>query len=294
MKFHNIGLITKIFTHEVLETLKTLIAFLQSKQLNVFLETKTAKHLTNTQLPVFSDDQLGSSCELLIIVGGDGSLLSAARIAVAHNTPVVGINRGRLGFLTDIKPNQIQEKITAILEGNYHEENRFFLEARIACKDAPKKHCIALNEISLTQGNCTKMIEFEVYIDDKFVCTERSDGMIISTPTGSTAYALSGGGPILHPTLNAIVLVPIFSHTLSSRPIVIDGDKCIKIVISENTPGNPRISCDSQNYFNISPCGSVSINKFSKYLRLLHPMDYDYFETLRSKLGWGRKLPEPE
>ena len=284
--FQTIGLISKLHHPEVTETLSAVINHLQSKQLNIVLEEKTAKTVPDCALPVVSREQLGKDCDLLIVVGGDGSLLNVAQTAAMYDVPILGVNRGSLGFLTDIKPAEFNNKIDSILSGEYIEEKRFLLESSADDQCS----CSALNEVMLVRGDTSKMIEFEIYIDDVFMCSQRSDGVIIATPTGSTAYALSGGGPILHPNLDAIVMVPMCPHTLSSRPIVLEGDRCIRVVIAESTKISPRISCDNQSCIDIKPGSQINIRKMDKPLRLIHAPGYDYFETLRSKLHWGREL----
>jgi NAD+ kinase len=222
-------------------------------------------------------------------VGGDGSLLHAAQTIVNDEIPVLGINRGRLGFLTDILPTELH-KIKAILEGAFLLEKRFLLTATVEYGGEVLGQSDALNEVALIPDSVPHMNEFEIYINDKFVCSQDSDGVIIATPTGSTAYALSGGGPILHPQLDAFVIVPMFPHTLSLRPIVIEGNNRVTIVISPNNTATPRITCDSQLFINTPPGSHITIKKKNQHLHLIHPVAYDYYETLRSKLHWGRKL----
>jgi len=203
--------------------------------------------------------------------------------------PILGINRGSLGFLTDILPSQL-EKIKAILEGKFILEKRFLLTATVTSNNKIISQDDALNEVALIPDAIPHMIEFEIYIDKQFVCSQNSDGLIIATPTGSTAYALSGGGPILHPQLDAIVLVPMFPHSLNNRPIVVQGQCEISIIVSPNNDTSPRLSCDGRAYLNAEPGSEITIRKKPKTLHLIHPLDYSYYETLRSKLHWGKKL----
>ena len=289
-QFENIGLIGKNQCQGTLELILTIIKLLETKNITIILEEETAKLLNNKQHATLPHSQIGKNCDLIIVIGGDGSLLRAARSAVSYNTPIVGVNRGSLGFLTDIKPNEIDKKLKDILDGNYQEERRFLLEAYNVHKNSKQKSCHALNEITIVTGHSVKMIEFEIYIDDVFMSSQRSDGIIIATPTGSTAYSLSAGGPILHPNLNAIVMVPMFSHTLSNRPIVINAEQHIKIVLADNIEHPPQISGDNQSYLKTAPGDSILIQKMPQSLRLIHPTDYDYFEALRSKLHWGKNL----
>ncbi len=287
--FKSIGIIGRVRNSGVKETLRALIDYLQKLDLQIYIEEETAETLDGTLLPILSREKLGNHCDLLIVVGGDGSLLHAAHIAVNQDLPVLGINRGSLGFLTDILPAELN-KIEAILRGEYTIEKRFLLTTSIEIHGNNIGQDDALNEVAIIPDAIPHMIEFEIYIDEQFVCSQNSDGLIIATPTGSTAYALSGGGPILHPQLDAIVLVPMFPHSLSSRPIVVEGNRRINIIISPNNMTSPRLSCDGRAYIN-TPSGShITIRKKPLQLHLIHPIDYDYYEALRSKLHWGKKL----
>ncbi len=287
--FKIIGIIGRVRNPGVKETLRALINHLLSLKHEFLIEAETAEALHDPNLPIISRDQLGKRCQLLIVVGGDGSLLNAAHAIVNDGIPILGINRGSLGFLTDIRPTDL-EKIKTILAGKYTLEKRFLLTSSIKFNDQIMGEGDALNEVALIPDAVPHMLEFEIYIDNEFVCSQNSDGLIIATPTGSTAYALSGGGPILHPQLDAIVLVPMFPHTLSNRPIVIEGNRHINIIVSPNNITMPRLSCDAQGYIKVPPGSNISIRKKREPLHLVHPLDYNYFETLRSKLHWGKKL----
>ncbi len=284
--FQTIGIIGRVRNDGVKETLKSLIDHLLKLKLEVILDTDTAKALDNPPLSTLSGQKLDDKADLIIVVGGDGSLLHAIHSLGEHKKPILGINRGSLGFLTDIHPTEF-EKIDAILKGEYTVEKRFLLTSSLG-----KEH--ALNEIAMIPDAIPHMIEFEIYIDKKFVCSQHSDGLIVATPTGSTAYALSGGGPILHPQLDAIVIVPMFPHTLTSRPLVVNGNQAITVVVSPNNKTSPRLSCDGRAYLPIPAGSEITIQKKSEPLHLIHPLDYDYYKTLRSKLHWGRKLQYTE
>lgn len=288
-QFKVIGVFGRVNHHLVTTTLKTLISYLQTLQLEILVDTETAEALNDHSLTHISRSELGRRCDLLIVVGGDGSLLHATHTIVNDEVPVLGINRGRLGFLTDILPTDLK-KIKAILDGEYRLEKRFLLTASVEHHGKILGYGNALNEIALIPDSVPHMNEFEIYINDQFVCSQNSDGVIVATPTGSTAYALSGGGPILHPGLDAIVIVPMFPHTLSLRPIVIEGSNRITIAISENNTATPRLTCDSQTFINTPPGSIINIQKKPQHLHLIHPLDYDYYASLRSKLHWGRKL----
>lgn len=287
--FKRIGLIAKQRAHSrIKDTLENLCQFLLHHKKQITVETETLQFLPNSNFPTATINDLGKYCDLMIVVGGDGSLLHATRAALPHDVPMIGINRGRLGFLTDIRPNEINTLLAAVLEGEYIEETRFLLDARIFHDKNVLTSDMALNDVVLTPGDVSHMIEFEIFINDEFVLNQRADGIIVATPTGSTAYALSGGGPIIHPQLNAIVLVPMFPHTLSSRPIVIDSTSKINIIVSKTNESPCHLSCDGQSFVLVDPGDSIHIEKKRQKLRLIHPVNYQYFETLRDKLHWSK------
>ncbi|MBA3537090.1 MAG: NAD(+) kinase [Tatlockia sp.] len=272
----------------VTETLNRLIEFLQSQKIETFLDIDTAMSFP-INLPILDREKMDKKHDLIVVVGGDGSMLSAARMAIMVNLPVIGINRGRLGFLTDISPQNIESQLLAVLKGEYQEELRFLLNTRIHDGHTTYFESNSLNDVVLGRGEETHLIEFDVIINQQFVCHYRSDGLILSTPTGSTAYSLSAGGPIMHPQLNAIVLVPMFTHSLSSRPLVVDGEAKIDLKISISNEHNLQVSCDGHESRMVKAGQLVSIQKNSNQLRLLHPLDYHYYDTLRIKLGWESK-----
>lgn len=257
----------------VAETLKRLTEFLQAKAINHVLYS-----------PELAMEGEG---DLMIVVGGDGSLLSGARFAVEQSIPVIGINRGRLGFLTDISPNHFETSLQQVLSGEYREEQRFLLKLQVSNEDRISYTADALNDVVLARGHLMHLVMFDVHINQQFVGHYRSDGLIISTPTGSTAYALSAGGPILHPEMNAMVIVPMFSHSLSSRPLVVDGNSMIEVFVSQHNDHALQVSCDGQTSYTVKPGYKLTITQKSQRLRLLHPLDYHYYDTLRIKLGWG-------
>lgn len=283
--FSHIALIGRVGKN-ISDTLIAVKEYILSKKILLSIEENTAEMMQETDLPTFNDHQVPKECDLMIVVGGDGSLLNAAHCALPTDIPVLGINRGRLGFLTDIHPHELS-KIGEVLSGEYLAEERFLLSA-INLDETSQSHLgIALNEVVLLPGDSAQLIEFAIHINDQFVCQLRADGLIVTTPTGSTAYALSGGGPILHPHLNAICLVPMMPHTLSNRPIVVDGNAKIELHILENESA-PAVSCDGQPRLPISLGSKITIKKNTKTLQLIHPKNYTYFETLREKLGWHR------
>lgn len=287
ISFSKIGIIGKHTNPEVHSTIASLVTFLQARGLEIIMETQCSLSMPDLFVKTAKREELGALCDLIVVVGGDGSLLDAARAVVDSGVPVVGVNRGRRGFLTDISPQALTQSLEPILAGKFQEEHRFLLQMTLYRNDQIIEQNIALNDVVLYSGDIARMIEFEVIIDKLVVYRQRSDGLITSTPTGSTAYALSGGGPILHPTLDAIALVPMHPPMLTSRPIVVDSQSTIEIHIMPDNLLNPRLSCDGQVHFNALPNDRIIISRKAKELRLLHPTDYDYYHTLRTKLGWS-------
>ena len=286
-QFQRIAVIAKPdVAGKLVSPLRHLRDLLAARQLTMLPDERTA---TLLELGLgLSLDELGRQCDLAIVVGGDGTLLSAARQLADHKIPLLGVNLGRLGFLVDITPDDIGRCVAAVLDGEYEEDQRFLLSAQVGNR-APS---LAFNDVVLHKWNIARMIEFETWIDGRFVYTQRSDGLIISTPTGSTAYALSGGGPLLTPGLDAIALVPICPHTLSNRPIVIDAASEIEISVCGHTdPQDVRITCDGATSLTIGEGEKLKVNRHRTRVRLLHPVGHDHFDVLRAKLGWG-ELPK--
>lgn len=287
MSFSTIGLMGKPGNPEVKSTFHYLIEVLTEANYTPKVDEACHSLIDDLKnIEILPANQLAKSCDLIIVVGGDGSLLNAARAVVDTQIPVIGVNRGRKGFLTDISPQALGQYLIPMLQGQHLEEQRFLLQAKVLRKNKVVAENIALNDAVVYSGHVARMIELEVTIDKAFVYRERSDGLIICTPTGSTAYALSGGGPILYPTLDAVALVPMHPHTLSSRPIVVDSQSTIEVYVTEENQFNPRLSWDGQVHADVQPHDRVVIERYHKPLKLLHPQDYDYFQTLRSKLGW--------
>ncbi len=285
--FRNIGLIGRPDKSSVIETLSLIHDHLLGLGLHPVFDTQTARLVDYPNTQTVSRNLLGEVVDLVIVVGGDGSLLHAARALVKYNTPVIGINRGRLGFLTDIKPTEVTYKLDQVLQGHFLLDRRFLLEMEVRSQGEKIYDAIALNDVVLHSGRSVHMIDFELNIDGQYVYRQHSDGLIVSTPTGSTAYALSGGGPILHPSMDAIALVPMHPHTLSSRPIVVSGHSEIKINIRENRV-LPMVSADGQNSISLNIGDSLHIRKHPFKLNLLHPPGYDFYMACRTKLGWNQ------
>lgn len=290
--FKTVGIIGKHGDPHAGGTLNELIRYLKTHQIQVLLDEISLE--TTADLAegdgIADRPTLGKRCDLVIVVGGDGTLLNAARSLVDYEVPLLGINLGRLGFLADVTPSDLTKTLDQIFAGNYQEEQRTLLHARILRDGKQINESAAFNDVVVHTCNVARMIEFEVHIGGQFVNVTRSDGMIVSTPTGSTAYALSGGGPILHPSLNALVLVPICPHTMSYRPIVVDADSTIEIVVSENNQARAQCSCDGQIDLGLKNGDRVIIEKKTNPIRLIHPAEYNYYSILRAKLHWGKRL----
>lgn len=289
-EFKRIGLVGRQGHTGTADSLARVLAVLQQRQLEIVLDEKTASLLPDRQFTIHSREQLCAECDLVIVIGGDGSMLSVARIVASHHVPVIGINRGRLGFLTDILPEEIEDRLAAVLDGAYTEETRFLLEFEVRRDNELLSGGCALNDVVLHPGTAAQMIEFELFIDDQFVNSQQADGLIVATPTGSTAYSLSAGGPIMHPSLDAVVVVPMYPHTLSSRPLVVGAQSGIRIVVVEQRGLLPLVSCDGAVKFTTQPGDEIIIRKKVGPLRLIHPLDHNYYQTCRSKLGWGNRL----
>jgi len=282
--FNTIGILAKQHDPRIKHTLQNLVKFLQQQGLQIRVDRNSAEFL---DIQASSDQQLIESIDLAIVVGGDGTLLRAGRLLAAHNIPVVGVNLGRLGFLVDVSPDEMSGLLSQILAGHYTEESRFILAAQVYRGQELIGEGDAVNDIVIHVRNEIRMIEFTTHINQTFVNTQRADGIVISTPTGSTAYSLSGGGPILHPELEAIVLVPICPHTLNNRPIVINSKDTIEISLCKQRNTDARISFDGQSNINLRPADHMIIQRKSYSLRLLHPKNYDYYHILRAKLRWS-------
>ncbi len=289
-RFQNIGVVARLRQSEVIDSLHRLVAFLKADGRTVFAETLTAASLDDPAIQTISRRSVEGTVDLVIVVGGDGSMLGAARALADLNVPLLGLNRGRLGFLTDIHPDDMELSVGKVLAGEFFDTERFLLEMVVERNGEEIGDGLALNDFVLHPGKSVRMMELELYIDGQFVYSQRSDGLIVSTPTGSTAYALSAGGPIMTPSLNAIVLVPMNAHTLASRPIVISGESKLEILVGTRNELHPLVSCDGQIDVATEPGDVIRIKRKERPVRLIHPVDHNFYETCRNKLGWGKRL----
>lgn len=286
-RFPKVGLIGKYADPNVSDTLQTLIGFLQTRDCQVFLDADSANPAPSGEIRTVTREELASACDLVIVVGGDGTMLNAARSVADAEVPLVGINLGRLGFLADVSPDDMTRELDQILKGEFLDEDRTMLQARVARNGETLFESEALNDVVVHKRDIARMIELKVHIDGKLLNNQRSDGLIVATPTGSTAYALSGGGPLLNPSLNAFVLVPICPHSLNNRPFVFNDESTIEIVVSDSGRNQAQLTCDGQVNYCLETNDRVLVSRKPKRLRLIHPGKYDYFEILRAKMHWG-------
>ncbi|MEO8101687.1 MAG: NAD(+) kinase [Betaproteobacteria bacterium] len=289
-QFKTVAIVAKPDGQGVASPLNTLIALLKRRGIGVRLDARTAEFATVPPDKVTARehlDELIEGADLAIAVGGDGTMLGVSRIAARHGVPLIGVNLGHLGFLTDISADGAADVLSDLLDGNFHEEKRILLEAEIIRDHQSVFRSVALNDVVVSRGAMGTMIEFAVEVNGEFVYSARADGLIIATPTGSTAYALSSGGPILQPGLPAISLVPISPHTLSNRPIAISSTSEVRVKLLHGV--NARVNFDVQSYFDPATDDVVVVRAHTKPLRLLHPLGYSYFAMLRTKLHWNER-----
>jgi NAD+ kinase len=285
-EFRIIALVGKYQSADVAEALVRMMNFLRDRGAEVWLEAGTARAIgLHGGARVVTFDEIGDGADLVIVMGGDGTMLTAARNLAGHTLPLVGVNQGRLGFLTDVSHDEMFERIGDILDGRYLRERRSLLEAEVWRFGERVFNTTALNDIVLSRGEFGRMIEFELHVDGEYIYSQRSDGMIISTPTGSTAYALSANGPILHPRLAGIVLVPLCPHALTYRPLALAQESSVELVILGVREG--VIYCDGQTLFEAREGDSLKVGRSQQGVTLLHPEGYSYFAVLREKLHWS-------
>ena len=285
--FKTVALIGKYKSPEIAEPLLKLARFLEERHVKVLLDRLTASHIGGCPYPVLRLEDLGQQADLAIVIGGDGTMLNIARTFAPYNVALVGINQGRLGFLTDISIDTMFETIGAILDGKFVAEDRMLLASEIFSGGERVFEVLAFNDVVISKGIKGSMMEFELRIDGQFIYSQRSDGLIVATPTGSTAYALSSGGPIVHPSLNLMTLVPVCPHTLSNRPIVIGSDCTIEIIV--HGADDPHAHFDSHSHFDLREGDRIVVRRYPHAISLLHPLGHSYYGMLREKLNWNRE-----
>lgn len=287
-QFKQIALIGKYKSPEIAEPLLKLAVFLEQRGVQVMLDALTAAHVGKNRHEVLPLERIGERAELAVVIGGDGTMLNIARTFAPYDVALVGVNQGRLGFLTDLSMETMFESIGSILDGRFVAERRMLLESEVLSADRPVRKVLAFNDVAVNKGAEGSLIEIEVRIDGRFVYNLRSDGLIVASPTGSTAYALSSGGPILHPSLDVIALVPVSPHTLSNRPIVVGGTSVIEIIVHRGA--DARVHFDSHSHHELKERDRVVVRRCPHQIRLLHPLDHNYYHMLREKLHWSETL----
>lgn len=291
-EFHTIGIIGKYGNTDISYALEQVLKTLAQFDCKLIFDAETIgaqPYSQNKSLTLVSRKTLAAQSDLLITIGGDGTFLDSGRSIIDAEKPIVGVNVGRLGFLTDISPDEVDTKLVSVLSGSYLFEARAVLHTSVVRDKKIIAESIAINDAVIHKNNVSRMIELDVYIDNQFLSSYRADGLIISTPTGSTAYALSSGGPILQSSLEAVVIVPVSPHTLTQRPIVIDANTEQEIVVSEQNSTSLQLTVDGQQQTDLQ-CGDVvKIKSHQQKLRILHPQGYENLRRLRKKLGWGNE-----
>ena len=290
-EFNVVAIVARRLTDRILESITKIDSLLNEIGIQTLLEEKVLSALKlNRGDGVVTRAELGGVADLVIVVGGDGSILGVSRDLAGSGVPVVGVNRGSLGFLAAIAPGDIEEKFEQILSGDYSIEDHFLLEAQVFRDDVLVSSSTALNDVVVNPSSMSRMMEFDLLVNEEFVYNQRSDGIIVASPTGSTAYSLSAGGPIMHPRLDAVVVVPMFPHTLTSRPLVVSGDSTVMVRIIDAAEGAPQLSCDSQINLPLEVGDVVKVGKSEEPLNLLYPAGHSFYESCRSKLDWASRL----
>lgn len=287
LAFKKIAVIGKYATPTIAVPVLKLADFLTRQEVTVLIDSLTAEHITDNPYHVVALDKMTDLIELAIVLGGDGTMLNIARTLAPFKIPLIGVNQGRLGFLTDISPDNMESTITDIIKGAFVIEQRILLATRVLRNNTEIFNGLAFNDVAVHRGNISNMIELEVHVNGEYLYTQRADGLIIATPTGSTAYSLTTGGSILYPSLDLISLVTISSQMLSSRPIVLDGKSVIEIFIDRSGSANVPLRFDSHTYFDLLKGDKLEIKRYANPISLLHPLGHSYFNTLREKLRWS-------
>ncbi len=286
--FKSIALIGNARDERVAECMRGLTRHLAGRGLKPLIDHRQAPIFESGSILECPEDSFAERCDLIISIGGDGTLLYAASLVARHAVPLLGINRGRLGFLTDVGPASMLEDVDSVLGGKYLQDRRSLIAARLQRNGAPAVHAIALNDVVINKRETGRMMELETSINGRYVNSHGGDGMVIATATGSTAYALSCGGPIVEPDLDVYVLAPISPHTLSDRPIVVRASSKILVRIADRHESRAQVTCDGTVLGEMGPGDNLHVEGSDAQVTLLHPPGYDYYRLLRSKLHWGR------
>jgi NAD+ kinase len=273
---------------KVAESVAALLPLLRARGITALTLDDPSRGRPPTGVTAVSSERLLAEVELVIAVGGDGTLLHAARQVASRDIPLLGINRGRLGFLTDVLPTDMAQSLDAVLAGQCQADRRPLLRARLRDAGGAERSELALNDVVILRRESGRLLDFETSIDGRFLNSHSGDGLVVATATGSTAYALSCGGPIVEPHLNVLVLAPVAPHTLSDRPIVVPGDVAIGIRTAPQSEGSAGVTCDATLLGELGPESRLVVEPSGRSITLLHPPGYDYYRLLRSKLHWGR------
>ncbi|TKC91080.1 NAD kinase [Trinickia terrae] len=284
-QFKTVALVGRSNTPAISEPLMALAACIAKRGLEVVFEAETASDIGVSGYPALTPAEIGARADVAVVLGGDGTMLGIGRQLAPYKTPLIGINHGRLGFITDIAAADMQEVVPQMLAGSFEREERSLLESRIMRNGEPIYHALAFNDVVVNRSGFSGMAELRVSVDGRFMYNQRSDGLIVATPTGSTAYALSSQGPILHPQLGGIVLVPIAPHALSNRPIVLPDDSTVSIQIIAGRDVN--VNFDMQSFTALELNDTIDVRRSRHTVPFLHPVGYSYYATLRKKLHWN-------
>ena len=285
--FKTVGLWGRLSEPAVAEPALQVLGHLRKHGVQVLVSARSGRAEQFADATRVDEAELAARVDLVVAVGGDGTLLHAARHVAPRNVPLLGINRGRLGFLTDISPEHLLDAIDAILAGDYLAERRLMLTARLG-DGGRTQAMVALNDVVVQKGETGRIVDLVTTVDGSYVNTHRGDGLIVATPTGSTAYALSCGGPIIQPNVEALVMVPICPHTLSDRPLVLKSSSTIEVRVESSAESGAHVVCDGEELGRAHDGENLTIRLAEQHVTLLHPRDYNYYELLRSKLNWGR------
>ena len=285
LQFHHVALVGKYHAPGARSALENVAQFINAQGCDVAIEKDTATSTGLTQYPILDVAGIGAHCDLALVVGGDGTMLGIGRVLAKFGVPLVGINQGRLGFITDIAFDDYQAVLGPMLRGEFEEDRRWMMQAQVMRDGRCVFNAMAMNDVVVNRGATSGMVELRVEVDGRFLANQRADGLIIASPTGSTAYALSAGGPLLHPSIAGWVLVPIAPHTLSNRPIVLSdtGEITVEIVAGRDASAN----FDMQSLASLMLGDRITVKRSEYQMRFLHPRGWSYFDTLRKKLHWN-------
>jgi NAD+ kinase len=289
------ALIGRFSDARVAESALTLLPHLKQRGVRALLPDNDLLDVAADLVVRVPEEEIANRADLVIAIGGDGTLLYAAGLVAHRGVPLIGINRGRLGFLTDVLPRDMLASVDAALEGRCERDERALLEARLIAANGVTARALALNDVVLQKWETARMLDFETWIDGAYVNTHGGDGLVVATATGSTAYALSCGGPIVAPHLDALVVAPICPHTLSDRPIVVSGRSVIAVKLIDRPDTRAQITCDGVSLGELLPGDRLEVHPSERKITLLHPTQFEYYRLLRSKLHWGRgSFNQPE